>query len=113
MEYIINHFESFANVYVSVWIEIYLLMVAALFAYFLFPFTEKKKASVFAALVYGLLTIINNHVDISKSVSTLITIGIVVLTFLAVWLFDERRNPVQKILLCVLFRLISWLSIEN
>ena len=112
MEYIINHFESFANVYVSVWIEIYLLMVAALFAYFLFPFTEKKKASVFAALVYGLLTIINNHVDISKSVSTLITIGIVVLTFLAAWLFDERRNPVQKILLCVLFRLISWLSIE-
>ena len=112
MEYIINHFESFANLYVSVWIEIYLLMVAALFAYFLFPFTEKKKASVFAALVYGLLTIINNHVDISKSVSPLITIGIVVLTFLAVWLFDERRNPVQKIFLCVLFRLISWLSIE-
>lgn len=112
MEYIINHFESFANVYVSVWIEIYLLMVAALFAYFLFPFTEKKKASVFAALVYGLLTIINNHVDISKSVSPLINIGIVVLTFLAAWLFDERRNPVQKILLCVVFRLISWLSIE-
>ena len=112
MEYIINHFESFANLYVSVWIEIYLLMVAALFAYFLFPFTEKKKASVFAALVYGLLTIINNHVDISKSVSPLITIGIVVLTFLAAWLFDERRNPVQKILLCVVFRLISWLSIE-
>ncbi len=112
MDYIVNNFESIASIYVSVCIEIFLLLVAVLFAFWLKPFMEKKIAAYLGALIYGILTVVNNHVETPRSVSMLIALGIIAISFFTVWLFDGRRNPIQKILLCVIFRLISWLSLE-
>ena len=112
MDYIVNNFESIANIYVSACIEIFLLLVAVLYAFWLMPFMEKKIAAYLGALIYGILTVVNNHVETSRSVSMLIALGIIAISFFTVWLFDGRRNPIQKILLCVIFRLISWLSLE-
>ncbi len=112
MDYIVNNFESIASIYVSVCIEIFLLLVAVLFAFWLMPFMEKKIAAYLGALIYGILTVVNNHVETPRSVSMLIALGIIAISFFTVWLFDGRRNSIQKILLCVIFRLISWLSLE-
>ena len=112
MDYLIDHFAEYANRYVTFLIEGYLLMVAVLFACWLRPFMERKRTAVIAAFVYFLLQTINSHAGTSKAWDRLIALGIILFSFLSAWLADHRRNPVQKIFLCVVFRLISWLSIE-
>ena len=112
MDYLINNFQSFAEIYSLVMIEVYLFLVAGLFAYWLKPFTSNRKSPYLTAFIYWILTTVNNHTGTSKEVDRIIAIGIVALSVFILWLIDGKRNPIQKIFLCVLFRLISWLSIE-
>ena len=112
MDYIIQNFQSFAEGYSLVTIEVYLFLVSVLFAYWLKPFTSGSKSAYLTALTYWILTTINDHTGTSKEVDRIIALGIIALSVLTLWILDNKRNPIQKIFLCVLFRLISWLSIE-
>ena len=112
MNYLIDNFTGFADVYMQVLIEIYYLVTALLFAVWLKPFTKRKSAAWFSAGVYFVLQSVNTHMGTDKGVDRLIAICMVVAAFVICWLMDNRRNPIQKIFLCVVFRLISWLTIE-
>ena len=112
MDCLIRNFQTFAEGYSLVTIEVYLFLVSALFAYWLKPFTAGGKSAYLTALAYWILTTINNHTGTSKEIDRIIAAGILALSVLTLWILDNKRNPIQKIFLCVLFRLISWLSIE-
>lgn len=112
MGFIIDNFNAFANTYVSVLVNVYLILVAVIFAIWLKPFVVKQRTAYLTAFVYGMITVINNQTEVSRNIAAIITLGITVISFVILWLLDGRRNPMQKILLCVLFRLFSWLSIE-
>ncbi|MCR5426631.1 MAG: GHKL domain-containing protein [Lachnospiraceae bacterium] len=112
MDCLIRNFQTFAEGYSLVTIEVYLFLVSALFAYWLKPFTSNGKSAYLTALAYWILTTINNHTGTSKEIDRVIAIGILALSVLTLWILDNKQNPIQKIFLCVLFRLISWLSIE-
>ena len=112
MDYLIQNFPSFAEGYSLVTIEVYLLLVSALFAYWLKPFASNRKSAYLTALAYWILTTINNHTGTSKEIDRMIAVGIIALSVIVFWVLDNKLNPIQKIFLCVLFRLISWLSIE-
>ena len=47
MDYLINHFQSFAENYSLVMIELYLFLVAGLFAYWLKPFTSNRNFIIY------------------------------------------------------------------
>ena len=112
MEYLVENFQSFAGIYMQVLIEAYMALVAVLFAFWLKPFTLKKKAAWIAALAYYVLQVLNTHLEAGKGVDRLLVVGAVILAFVVVWLLDDKRNPMQKFFLCVIFKLISWLSLE-
>lgn len=112
MDYIINHFVDIANAYINAMIGLYLGFVAVLFGYWLKSFVRKRGAAYVTAFIYGLLTIVISYIDINKTLNKVIGLGIVALSVLICWLLDDRRNPMQKIFLCSVFRLISWLTME-
>ena len=112
MDYIINHFVDIADAYVKVMIGLYLGFVAVLFGYWLKPFVRKRSATYVIAFIYGILTIVISYIDINKTLNKVIGLGIIALSVLVCWLLDDRRNPMQKIFLCSVFRLISWLTME-
>ena len=112
MDYIINHFVDIANAYIKAMIGLYLGFVAVLFGYWLKSFVRKHGAAYVTAFIYGLLTIVISYIDINKTLNKVIGLGIVALSVLICWLLDDRRNPMQKIFLCSVFRLISWLTME-
>ena len=112
MEYLISNFEAFAESYIAVMIELYLIMDAVLLIYWIKPFVDKKRAVYASAAVYYAHWLISNHAGTSKEMDRILAIGFLALAILAAWLLDNKRNPVQKIFLFFVFRLISWLSIE-
>ena len=112
MDYIIGKFTVIANAYIQVMIALYLGLVALLFGYWLKPFVRKRRSAYITALIYGILTLVISYIDINKMLNKLISLGIVALSVLICWFLDGRRNPIQKILLCCVFRLISWLTME-
>ena len=112
MDHLVRNFQSFAETYSLALIEGYLFLVAVLFVCWLKPFTSDKRAPYLTAFFYWILTTINNHTGTSKEMDRILAVGIIALTVLVLWILDQKRNPIQKIFLCVLFRLISWLSIE-
>ena len=101
MDYIIENFSGIANAYIQVMIALYLILVAVLFGYWLKPFIRKRGASYVTALINGLLTLVISYVDINKTLNKLISLGILALSILICWFLDGRRNPIQKILLCL------------
>ncbi len=112
MQYLTDNFTSYANNYVSILVELYLLMDVVLLIVWIKPFVVNKRAVYASAAVYYSLWLICNHAGTSKAEDRILTVGFLVLTVLTAWLLDNRRNPVQKIFLFIVFRLISWLSIE-
>lgn len=112
MEYLIENFTAFADIYMAVIIEVYLFITSGLFAVWMKPFTKRKSAAWIAAGVYLVLQTVNIHMGSGKNIDRLIAVSMIVASFAAAWLVDNRRNPIQKIFLCVVFRLISWLTIE-
>ncbi|MCR5107237.1 MAG: GHKL domain-containing protein [Lachnospiraceae bacterium] len=112
MEYLTSSFEAYAESYLAVLIELYLIMDVLLLIYWLKPFVDTKKAVYASAVVYYAHWLISSHADTSKEMDRILTILFLVLAIVAAWLLDNKRNPVQKIFLFFIFRLISWLSIE-
>ena len=112
IDHIVENFTIIANVYVQSMIELYLCLAAILFGYWLKPFAVKQRAAYVTALIYGILTMVIGYIDMDRTLNRSISIGIVALSVLICWLLDARRNPVQKIFLCSVFRLISWLTLE-
>ncbi|MCR5746124.1 MAG: hypothetical protein K6G03_00265, partial [Lachnospiraceae bacterium] len=112
MEYLVNNFQSYAETYIRVLIELYMLMNVVLLIYWLRPFMSNKRSVCASAAVYYALWLICNYAGTSKGMDRILTIVFLVLAILTSWLLDNRRNPVQKVFLFFVFRLISWLSIE-
>lgn len=112
MEYLITHFQEYAETYIAVLLELYMLLDVVLLIYWLKPFVINKKAVYVPAAIYYALRVICNHAGTSKDVDRILTVTLLALAVLTAWLLDDRRNPVQKIFLFSVFRLISWLSIE-
>ena len=112
MQYLIDNFNTDAVVFMNIVVEGYFFMIAVLFACWLKPYTARHRAAYSAAGVYYVMQLINNHAETSKTVDRLLGLGMMVFSFMVVWLLDKKRNPVQKAFLIVVFRLISWLTIE-
>ncbi|MBP5553481.1 MAG: GHKL domain-containing protein [Lachnospiraceae bacterium] len=112
MEYLIEHFQSFSNIYMTVIIELYLVMVAVLFAVWIKPFLVKQRSWWIAILIYHILQIIRTYLGTGKSIDSLITLFVIGVLFFSLWLLDDKRNPIQKLFLCVIFRVVSWLTLE-
>ena len=112
MEYLVNNFQSYAEAYIRVLIELYMLLNVALLIYWLRPFICNKRSVYASAAVYYALWLVCNYAGTSKEMDRILTTGFLVLAILIAWLLDDRRNPVQKVFLFFVFRLISWLSIE-
>ena len=111
-DHIIENFTGIANVYIQGMIALYLLLAAVLFGYWLKPFVRRRRSAYVTALIYGVLTIVISYIDMNRTLNKLISLCIVALSILICWLLDVKRNPVQKIFLCSVFRLISWLTME-
>lgn len=112
MEYLITHFQEYAETYIAVLLELYMLLDVVLLIYWLKPFVINKKAVYVPAAIYYALRVICNHAGTGKDMDRILTVTLLALAVLTAWLADDRRNPVQKIFLFFVFRLISWLSIE-
>ena len=112
MEYLVNNFQSYAETYICVLIELYMLLDVVLLIYWLKPFIANKWAVYASAALYYVVRVICNHAGTTKEMDRILTIGFLVLSILTAWLLDNRRNLVQKIFLFFVFRLVSWLSIE-
>lgn len=112
MEYLVNNFQSYAEHYIAVLIELYLIIDVVLLIYWIRPFVRNKRAVYVSAAVFYAVRVICNHAGTTKDMDRILTIGALILSILVAWLLDDRRNPVQKIFLFFVFRLISWLSIE-
>ena len=112
MEYLINHFQDVANIYMECLIQGYLFLTAVLFASWLKSFVMERRTAYLAAFLYWILYAINAHLDYGRDMSRVVNLEILLVITLATWLLDRKRNPIQKIFLCILFRLISWLSME-
>ena len=83
-----------------------------MFAFWLKPFVSSNRVAYMTALTYWVLSTINSHIEMGNILNRIMIIGILVITIFLGWLFDNRKNPIQKTFLCLLFRLISWLSME-
>jgi len=112
MEYLISNFETYAESYIAALLELYLIMDVVLLIYWIKPFVDKKRAVYVSTAVYYAHWLISNHAGTSKEMDRILTIGFLALAIVTAWLLDNKRNPVQKIFLFFVFRLISWLSIE-
>ena len=112
MDCLINNFELYAETYIRVLLEIYLISDAVLLMFWIKPFTDHKRAVYTSAAVYYAHWLISNHVGTTKEMDRILTIAFLALAIVTAWLLDNKRNPVQKIFLFFVFRLISWLSIE-
>ena len=112
MEYLVNNFQSYAETYIRVLIELYMLVNVVLLIYWLRPFMSNKRSVYASVAVYYALWLICNYAGTGKDMDRILTIGFLVLSILTAWFLDSRRNPVQKVFLFFVFRLISWLSIE-
>ncbi|MCR4891259.1 MAG: GHKL domain-containing protein [Lachnospiraceae bacterium] len=112
MDYLVNNFESFANIYMQVVIELYFFLHCLLLAHWLKPFVEKKKAAYISALVYFILLSLNSHISIGKEIERSFFLILLVLSIFTAWILDRKRNPIQKAFLFMVFRLISWLTAE-
>lgn len=112
MEYLINHFQDVANIYTQCLIQIYLFLTAVLFAYWLKPFVNRRRAAYLAAFLYWIFYAVNTHLDYGKDMERIVRVGILLTIILVTWRSDLKRNPIQKAFLCILFHLISWLSME-
>ena len=89
-----------------------MFFMAILLAKWLRPFTVNKQVSLITAAVYFVLMVIKAFISFDGIADHLVEFANMLLPLAVLWLFDGKRNPVQKIFLWVVFKLMSWLSIE-
>ena len=94
---------------------IYALLGAMGFIYaeWLRPFVEDKKAAYTAAAVYAVPAVAFNLIPTeSEAFAWPMKLLLLIVPFIVLYYMDHRRNPVQKLFLCTLFFVLRWLSIE-
>lgn len=112
MDFLVTNFELFAEVYMRCLIVLYIIGMAVLCAFWLKPFTQNHKAAYLTAVTYLVFRFIYYLVPIDNDFLRILALGIIIISFLTVWLIDKKRNPIQKLFLCILFYLMSWLTYE-
>ena len=112
MDYLIGKFPALASAYINILIELCLFFTAFVLSFWLKPFVKKLRAAYLASLLYWVMLASNNHLEVSRAVGKVMIVAFMILIVIIVWLLDDRRNPIQKIFLCMVFRVISWLSME-
>ncbi len=112
MDYIVSNFESFADIYIRCMVIAYIISMAVLFAFWMKPFVQELKAAYLAAIIYFVFRFIYYLIPIDSEVLQGISLIIVLLSFVAAWLADKKRNPIQKLFLCILFYVMSFLTYE-
>ncbi|MBP5195350.1 MAG: GHKL domain-containing protein [Lachnospiraceae bacterium] len=112
MDYIVSNFESFADIYIRYLVIAYIISMAILFAFWMKPFVQELKAAYLAATIYFVFRFIYYLIPIDSELLEGISLIIVLISFVAVWLADKKRNPIQKLFLCILFYVMSFLTYE-
>ena len=112
MDYIVSNFESFADIYIRCLVIAYIISMAVLFAFWMKPFVQELKAAYLAAIIYFVFRFIYYLIPIDSELLEGISLIIVLIAFVAAWLADKKRNPIQKLFLCILFYVMSFLTYE-
>lgn len=111
-EFLVDNFTKYAHSYVQILIWLYMVGASLLHIYWLKPFSLRRHAPYVVAAIYFASYAVTNISDSTKDIDRWIALGIIVVSTVVFWLLDGKRNPVQKIFLAVIFRLISWLTME-
>ena len=112
IDYVVANFESFADIYIKCLVVMYIVCIAFLCAVWMKPFVKNLRAAYFTAVFYCISRLCYYAVPIDNDYMRALSLGIILITFLVSWLLDQKRNPVQKLFLCILFYLMSWLTYE-
>ena len=112
IDYIVSNFASFADDYTHCLVVIYIICVSFLLSVWLKPFVQVRKAAFLTTIIYFVFRFIYYLIPIDNDFLRGISLGIIPVIFLASWLLDNKRNPVQKLFLSILYYLISWLTYE-
>ena len=112
ISYLVENFTSYAHSYLQVLIWLYILGSAVLYAYWLNPFAKRSVAAYAVAALFLAAQILLAFANTSKETDRLVTVGVIIISVFIFWYLDEKRNLVQKIFLCVVFRLIAWSTME-
>lgn len=112
IDHIVSNFESFADIYTKCLVVAYIVGIAFLCAVWLKPFVRNLKAAYLTAVIYCLSRLFYYAIPIDNDFMRALSLGIILITFLSSWLLDQKRNPVQKLFLCILYYLMSWLTYE-
>lgn len=109
---ILVNFESFADAYIQVLVIVYIFSMAVLFSFWLKPFVYRHRASYVSAGIYFILRFIYYLIPVDSDLLQSISIFIVLISCTVAWLLDQKRNPIQKLFLCILFYVMSFLTYE-
>ena len=112
IDYLVENFSSFAEIYMSGMVSAYILCLAFLFALWVKPFVQKRRAAYISAFVYFVFRFIYYLIPISNDFLRGLSLLIIIISFLALWLSDNKRNPIQKFFICMLFYVMSFLTYE-
>ncbi len=112
INYLVENFTSFAEKYMSCMVTVYILCLAFLFAFWVKPFVRERRAAYIGALVYFAFRFIYYLIPIDNEFLRGLSLLIIFISFLALWLSDKKRNPIQKFFICILFYVMSFLTYE-
>ena len=109
---IIQNFESFADIYIRCLVIAYILSMSVVFALWIKPFVHKIQAAYFTAIIYFVFRFIYYLIPVDSDLLQGLSFVVVLISFFVVWISDEKRNPIQKLFLCILFYVMSFLTYE-
>lgn len=104
--------ETFFSNFMNGIIEGYCIFTSLIFIYWLRPFVRNRRAVYISVLLEWCTDCILRYADISSGLRLLISVSSVFIVGFLLYLLDEKRNPMQKIFLCVSFFIIRWLTLE-
>ncbi len=112
IDVIVTNFETFADVYIKILVIAYIFSMALILSLWLKPFVYSPGSAYIPAGVFFVLRFIYYLIPVDSDLLQGISIVIALITFLISWILDHRRNPVQKLFLCILFYVMSFLTYE-
>lgn len=112
MDAIMEHMTVFFDIYQKAAILIYTAVTSWLLIYWLRPFLFHKKAAYAVGFIYLAFNVPAVLTEDDHGVGRILSILFMAIAVVILWLLDEKRNPVQKTFLVIIFRLINWITIE-
>lgn len=109
---IILNFESFADIYIRCLGIAYILSMSVVFALWIKPFVHKIQAAYLTAIIYFVFRFIYYLIPVDSDLLQGLSFVVVLISFFVVWISDKKRNPIQKLFLCILFYVMSFLTYE-